>query len=532
MNEEQEYKLLSKNDFQSLLNSTRDLTQDLALETLLDKILINAGNLTDSPEASIILLNEKRNALYIAAATGEKSDWVLSNFGEYSEKAIPIEGSVAGDVFKSQTPVIRNEIKEHFSEVDKETRKQTKSMVCVPLKLGEERLGVIQVLNKSEGDYSQRDLLILEYFADQASVAIRNAKLIEGILANSGLYESTYSTEKLYDRIKEINEEAKTVTLSVMFADMRGFTQLCQSLVYPELVQHRLSEFISMLSDCVLNHNGIVNKFLGDGIMAIFQKEEHSVDAVQCAFQMQKLFYTLIKAWNEESNQQLDFLDIGIGVTTDKVILGGIGNRNMRDYTVIGTSVNLAAAFEYAARKDKKILCDQKTFKKAEKIISSHDDPFDFPLKKPGQDVEIKYKCYHLNSLKKDDLKVFISHNHKDRELVESLIQNFNKNQIKTWYSKENIKKGSLWTAEVRKALSDSNYLLAIVSENSAGSDWVKREIDMAANLDNFEEKIIPVIVDNTNVKEVNEYLSQIQGIESDEPKLIVEQFLALVNNK
>ena len=69
-----------------------------------------------------------------------------------------------------------------------------------------------------------------------------------------------------------------------MFTNMRGFTQMAQTLNSPENTQNRLNEFLTMLAEEVIKHNGIVNKFLGDGLMAIFRNGNHSRRAVLTAF--------------------------------------------------------------------------------------------------------------------------------------------------------------------------------------------------------------------------------------------------------
>ncbi|MEW8156933.1 MAG: GAF domain-containing protein, partial [Candidatus Thiodiazotropha endolucinida] len=198
--------LLTRDDFQALAQSSRALTKELSLEILLNTILDTAGKLTNSPETSIILRNERQPTLYFAAATGEEAEWVLSSFGLHSDQQVPIDGSKAGEVYKSGVSMVENIVKNHFGGVDDETNKITKSMVCVPLVVGDSRLGVMQVLNKIDGDYSERDRIILEYFADQASVAIRNARLVESLLAHSGLYGSSRQTDKLIARMNELEQ--------------------------------------------------------------------------------------------------------------------------------------------------------------------------------------------------------------------------------------------------------------------------------------------------------------------------------------
>jgi len=524
-----ELNVLSTEDFRVLTQSTRELTKELGLETLLYRILETASQLTKSPDTSIFLHNDRDNSLYIAAATGVESEWVLSNFGKHSEKPIPIDASKAGHVFTTGESLVENRVKDHFSGVDDETNKKTKCLVCSPLKVGDESLGAIQVLNKKSGEYTLRDQVILEYFADQASIAIRNAKLLESLLAHSGLYNSNTTTNALYSRMRELNEDAKTETLSVLFADMRGFTQLCQSLVYPTHVQKKLSEFISILSTTILKEEGIVNKFLGDGVMALFQGEDCSTRAVKCAFAMQEQFSELKKRWNVGSNQQLDFLDLGVGITTDQVILGGIGNAAIRDYTAIGSSVNLAAAFENEARNGRGILCDHLTYTNAKDIVSKMESIEDFVLKKPDQEVGVRYKGYHLKSmLTNTDTNLFISHSSQDKDYVDQLVAQLKEHNINTWYSKDNIPKGSIWTAEIRKAISRSNWLVVIVSENSAASKWCKREVDLAMVSGHLDGKIIPVLLDDTEVKKLNEFLSPIQGIEESTVENVTQSLIDL----
>jgi len=526
-------RLLTPEDFRALANSARQLTEELALETLLQSILETASRLTNSPETSIILRNEREPTLYFAAATGEQADWVLSTFGLHSEKQIPIQGSKAGSVYESGKSLVENVVRHHFAGVDDETRSVTKSMVCVPLRVGETRLGVMQVLNKTTGDYTEHDRVLLEYFADLASVAIRNARLLESLLAHSGLYGSTRTTNELFARVRELHQQARTETLSVLFADMRGFTQLCQSLLNPVLVQERLSEFVSLLSQAVLENDGLVNKFLGDGVMALFQGKASSVRAVKCAFAMVERFSEMKERWNDASNQQLDFLDVGVGITTDEVILGGIGDSGVRDYTAIGTSVNLAAAFESQARGGQRILCDRLTYRNAAELISQVEGPQDFVLQKPGQEVGVRYKCYCLRSLGLDrQVRVFISHSHQDRAYVENLIAQLKARGVQPWYSVDDIPKGALWTAEIQKAVYDCNWMAVIVSKHSARSRWISREVDLAMTAEHLADRIIPIALDDTELRDVNKYLASMQAIYlstcDDVVQTLVERFTAM----
>jgi class 3 adenylate cyclase len=529
--------ILTRGDLKVLVQSGHELASQVALDVLLSSILSKACELTNSPDSSIIMHNENRNSLYFAAATGNNASMLLNQWGENSEKQIPIHGSKAGQVFSTGKSIVVNALEidpNHYKGVDKDTKKQTESMVCVPLIISGKPIGAIQLLNKRSGNYSERDQIILEYFADQAAVAIRNARLFVDLLAHMGLYSSLDELKDPLELMAEIEKPAYSEVLTVIFPDMRGFTQFCQVLNNPVTVQERLNEFISMLAEEVLKHNGMVNKFLGDGLMGLFRKDDHASRAVRCAYEMVEKFHEMKKRWDEESNVMLDFLDLGIGIATDDVILGTIGHKRVRDFTAIGNAVNLAAAFEHSARSERRILVDQRTFSDARHIISEFEGPENFELRKPGQSVGHPYKMYHIKKISTGaKINVFISYNQKDLEFVEQqLVKPLNDAGICTWYSRANIKKGSSWVRSIPEGIKECQWMIVVISKNSAASEWVKREVELAFAEGSFGEKIIPVVIDNTELNQVSEWLKAKQAVNVNESQNLVDSLLPLFNEQ
>jgi class 3 adenylate cyclase/putative methionine-R-sulfoxide reductase with GAF domain len=520
--------LLKPKDMLALIESGRELSAQVGLESLLKNILVRASGLTDSPDTSVILKHEARSGLFVAAATGDKAEWVLTTFGKHSAKEIPIKDSKAGAVFETGKSIIENKVRGHFKGVDAETKKITESMVCVPLRVGDNSLGAMQILNKRGGDYTERDRLVLEHFASQAAVAIKNAQLFESLLAHSGIYTKLNATSELTGLMQELHRPASREKLTVLFADMRGYTQLCQSLPSPTDLQDHLNEYISMLAESIIIHDGMVNKFLGDGVMALFRNDNHAENSVKAAFHIIDRFETMKQRWNNDSSEQLDFLDIGIGIVTDMVTLGAIGTEKVRDFTAIGSAVNLAAAFENQARNGVRIIANQLTYRDMKNHVEA-EALDDFVLKKPGQSVGIPHKRYSLKKLvTTPDEQIFICHSHVDREFVEvQLLPPLKQLGVKTWYASDDIEKGDLWTAEIRKALSQCKWMIVIVSRNSKGSDWVRFEVDMALALGSMRGSIIPILLDETDPKSVNEYLAPMQAIDTragqDITKLITD---------
>ncbi len=392
--------LLNNNDLLSLLQSTQDLSSQIALEKLLKNILLKACELTDSPDASVILYNKFRNTLYFAEAMGENSKMLLREWGEFSQKNIPLAGSISGKVFTTSTPLIIDKVKRHFEGVDKDTQKNTKSMICVPLIANGQSIGVMQILNKRAGNYLKRDLVLLENFANIAAVAIRNAQLFKELMIHMGFNSLSHRGKGPLDFFRELEKPVCSEMITIMFVDMRGFTRLCQILNSPRSAHEHLSAFLSTLTEEIINHNGMINKVLGDGLLAIFRNDHHENDAVRCGFAITSKFDILKKQWDEKCNVDLNFLDVGIGIVTDTVIIGTISGEHFRDFTVIGNAVNLAAAFEKKAKAGKRILVDQITYTAAKRYIAEVEGPINFELKKEGQASGHIYKQYHLIKLK------------------------------------------------------------------------------------------------------------------------------------
>ena len=487
-------------DLQALVDTSRYLSSEVHMPRLLHRILEAATRLTDSPDGSVLLLDETRSGLYFADAVGASAPMLLEQWGRRGAKQVPLIGSKAGQVFTSTTSVTVDTIPEdpnHFKGVDRATRSSTASMVCVPLVVAHRHsgdahaLGVIQILNKRSGNYSPRDLLLLERFADLAAVAIDNARLVSDLFANKGLYSSDDDSA---DPLEILARPAWNETLTVLIADMRGFTQLCQVIGRPERTQSLLNEFLGMLAEHVIAHHGVVNKFLGDGVMAFFRRETREVNAVECAFAMLHSFDAMKQRWDGESNVKLRFLDLGVGISTEDVILGAVGNARVWDFTAIGTGVNLAAHLMEHARDGRRLLVDKVTFRAARHLIGGFDGPEEFELRKPGQTVAHPYERFVLRPRPAEAPEVsaeamqaeaarigglFISYSHIDdswRKLLRTHLQPYvTAGSVQVWDDTA-IEAGIRWREAIETAIERASVALFLVSPNLLASKFVQQE--------------------------------------------------------
>jgi class 3 adenylate cyclase len=400
---------LTPEDLFALVESARELSSEIDLAHLLEHLLVRAGDLTHSAAGSVILYDPdrmhegRRGALYFAAATGDVKDMVMARFGEHGPDSVPMT-SKAGQVYATGTSLIVDAVAtdpSHFKGVDQETKHTTDSMLCVPLEVGGHRLGAVQLLNKRSGNYTPRDRVLLEHFASHGAVAIRNAQLFGDLLAHKGLYTSRGGGRRVQDLVAELSAPAHRERLTVMFADMRGFTQVTSVQRSPEHIERLLNQFLTLLANEVMRHDGVVNKFLGDGILAFFRGDDIEKRAVQAAFAILDAFDRVRREWLAGQSANLSFVDVGVGIATDDdVIIGSIGSAKIKDFTVIGSAVNLAAALEHDARKGRRVLVDQPTFRGVEQLVAEFEGPESFKLRKPDQDYAIEYWSYHLKRLK------------------------------------------------------------------------------------------------------------------------------------
>jgi adenylate cyclase len=135
-------------------------------------------------------------------------------------------------------------------------------------------------------------------------------------------------------------------TMTVLFSDVRGFTAMSEKGT-PEEVVGQLNEYFSRMVQVVFDHNGTVDKFVGDMVMALFgaplDDADHAEHAVQTALAMTQALNELNARWQAEGRPTLD---IGIGINTGDMVAGNIGSDTIMSYTVIGDAVNLGARLE------------------------------------------------------------------------------------------------------------------------------------------------------------------------------------------
>ncbi len=175
---------------------------------------------------------------------------------------------------------------------------------------------------------------------------ILEGKNKEKIKQAMGKYLSQDIMKNVVQNIDDIKLGGKRANVTVLFADIRGFTSMSEKMTAEE-VSKILNEYFTEIEPIITRYNGVINKFIGDAVMAIFgepiQDINHPVNAVKCAYAMLKKVDELRDKWIFEGKPKIE---IGIGINTGEAFVGNIGSEKRLEYTVIGDTVNLASRIE------------------------------------------------------------------------------------------------------------------------------------------------------------------------------------------
>ena len=243
------------------------------------------------------------------------------------------------------------QLDERFNSADSIACQSIHSLMCVPL-IGKKRvLGVIYVDKLGVASpFSLDDLDLLTAVAAQAAIAIDNAFAYDQ-LAQEAILRANYQRflpNQVVDLILQSPDllgigDGLTQTVTILFASIKDFNVFVEK-GDPEIVIYILNRFLSTMTEVVFAYQGTLDKFLGDGLMALFgapyQGDQDSFNAVNAAIAMQRQLYLLNQ---DMQSYGIDPIELGVGINAGEVVVGYIGSEMRMDYTAIGNAVNLAA---------------------------------------------------------------------------------------------------------------------------------------------------------------------------------------------
>jgi adenylate cyclase len=152
--------------------------------------------------------------------------------------------------------------------------------------------------------------------------------------------------------LKEGRLRGQKMTATVLFSDLKGFSTVAENMS-SETLMAWLNQYMDAMAGTVLDHGGVVDKFIGDAVMAVFgvpikrttsaEIDQDAIAAVNCALAMAQKLQTLNREWQRQGYPQTA---MRVGIATGDVVTGSLGNAQRLDYTTLGDSVNVAARLE------------------------------------------------------------------------------------------------------------------------------------------------------------------------------------------
>ena len=246
---------------------------------------------------------------------------------------------------------------------------QIRSAICVPLWREDKIIGVIQLDSvRIDNQFNQDDLELLKAIGSQAAMVIEQSALNERIREEERMRNrlQRFHSPQVIEMILKGGEEtiddimeSKELTATILFADIVGFTRLSETMP-PREINIILNRYFSRMTDIVFSHGGTLDKYIGDGLMAVFgapmEKEDDAERAVRTALEIRRQLTAMMKTTSADKR-----FDIRVGLNTGRVVAGNIGSPKRMEYTVIGDPVNVASRLESIA-KPNQIIIGEETF--------------------------------------------------------------------------------------------------------------------------------------------------------------------------
>jgi adenylate cyclase len=246
---------------------------------------------------------------------------------------------------------------EQFAGVDSIVSQGVRSTICAPLFT---ESGVHGALYADRLDpfsaFKPDDLELISAVAAQTAIAVENVRAHERLAkeevarANYSRFLPEYVVKQMLENPESFKLGGVLQTITVLFADIRGFTRISEHAP-PEKIVQLLNRYFSAMTDIIFAHGGTLDKYLGDGLMALFGAPtvtpKDAANAIAAAVAMQRRMLSINDELREEGFPEIG---IGIGLHTGEVTVGYIGSERRSEYTAIGDAVNTSSRLESNAK--------------------------------------------------------------------------------------------------------------------------------------------------------------------------------------
>ena len=254
---------------------------------------------------------------------------------------------------------------EQFAGVDSIVSQGVRSTICAPL-MTESRVHGALYADRLDpfAAFKPDDLELISAVAAQTAIAVENARAHERLAreevarANYSRFLPEYVVKQMLENPESFKLGGTSQTITILFADIRGFTRISEH-ANPEKIVSLLNRYFSAMTEIIFAHGGTLDKYLGDGLMALFGAPTATPDdasnALNAAVAMQRRLLGINRELRDEG---LAEIGVGMGLHTGEAIVGYIGSDRRSEYTAIGDTVNTSSRLESNARGGEILISD------------------------------------------------------------------------------------------------------------------------------------------------------------------------------
>ena len=338
------YELQQRNlELETIYRVDRIRDQNLPFDEMLTTVLQALCDVIQAGMGFVMLYNRAKHRLELRASTHDDL-FQIAPFSDTIDR-------VANEALRQARLVCHNELGDVL-----------RSVMCIPLIFRDEIIGVLGVVNRRRSSsFDAEDRRLLSAIGSQMDTAIFES--LERVRLRQVLGRSV--DPRVMQRLLANPDvdflKGERLKLSVLYADIRGSTSLAER-TEPELLVGFINAYLSRMTEVILSHEGTLDKFVGDEVMALFgapfHQPDHSLRAVRVGLKMQEAHQAVMETWRA---QGVDAAPIGIGIASGEMTVGEMGSAQRSDYTVIGRPANLGARICSAAKAGQ-VLISQATY--------------------------------------------------------------------------------------------------------------------------------------------------------------------------
>ena len=325
----------------------RAVARSAGLQPVLDEVVEAARRLCGGENAELYLA--KGDLLHLFSHSGAAAIYEFNRQHPHPRDKSSIVGRVALSGETVQIPDVEADPDYTWEAI---RTIGNRALLGVPILMDEELIGAIAVGRRAPERFSDEQIELVKTFADQAAIAIANARLIDAVerqRSEVAGFVSPQVAELVSSQEGEKLLAGHRAFITCLFCDLRGFTAFSETAAPEELLE-LLREYHRSVGELVARHEGTLEHFAGDGIMVFFNDplplEQHELHAIRFALGAQERFRELAEKWHKRGTE----LGLGIGISSGYVTLGRIGFEGRYDYGAIGPATSLASRLSTEAR--------------------------------------------------------------------------------------------------------------------------------------------------------------------------------------